>query len=300
MRKPAIGPFLLGFAAALGRAAFGQYTCSTIGGGGPPEGSVATAIAIRSNSTAVDSAGNLYTAFANRVYKVATNGTITTVAGNGTYGYSGDNGLATSAQISDPDGVAVDSTGNLYIGDTLNGRVRIVSNGGTITTFAGGGTQGLGDGGLATNASLSSPAGLAVDAAHNVYIEDKGHGLLRKVSGGVISSITTIDALGSYPFPGDGGVAVDSGGDIYLGDPVNARVLRLVPGVNVTNVTSSIANASYGVGALIPIQVAFTVSVTVTGTPQLALNSGGTANYVSGSGTSTLTFNYTVAGGQNS
>src|SRR5260370_30914108 len=80
MRKPAIGPFVLGFAAALGRAAFGQYTISTIAGGGPPEGSVATAIAIRSNSTAVDSAGNLYTAFANRVYKVATNGTVTTVA----------------------------------------------------------------------------------------------------------------------------------------------------------------------------------------------------------------------------
>src|SRR5260370_13861663 len=214
----------------------------------------------------------------NRIRKVS-GGVITTVAGNGTSGSYGDNGPATSAQISVPYGVAVGSTGNLYIGDTLNSRVRIVSNGGTITTFAGGGTQGLGDGGLATNASLSSPAGLAVDAAHNVYIEDKGHGLLRKVSGGVISSITTIAPLGSYPFPGDGGVAVDSGGDIYLGDPVNARGLRLVPGVNVTNVTSSIANSSYVVGALIPVQVAFSVRATVTGTPQLALNSGGTANY---------------------
>src|SRR5260370_29918410 len=170
MRKPAIGPFVLGFAAALGRAAFGQYTISTIAGGGPTEGSVATVIAIRSNSTAVDSAGNLYTAFANRVYKVATNGTVTTVAGNGTYGYSGDNGPATSAQISYINSVAVDSTGNLYITDTYNYRIRRVS-GGIITTVAGNGKDGYSrDNGPATSAQLNPPSAFPLTSTGRPYM----------------------------------------------------------------------------------------------------------------------------------
>ena len=123
----------------------------------------------------MDSAGNLYIADTdnNRIRKVS-NGVITTVAGNGTQGFSGDNGPATSAQLNGPDGVAVDSAGNLYIADTDNNRIRKVSNG-VITTVAGNGTSGFsGDNGPATSAQLDDPYGVAVDSAGNLYIADTG------------------------------------------------------------------------------------------------------------------------------
>ena len=91
----------------------------------------------------------------NRIRKVGTNGIITTVAGNGTHGYSGDGGAATNAELYDPSGVAVDATGNLFIADYGNNRIRKVGTNGIITTVAGNGTDGYsGDGGAATNAEL--------------------------------------------------------------------------------------------------------------------------------------------------
>jgi sugar lactone lactonase YvrE len=132
-------------------------TVAGTGTHGPSSGdnSPATSASLYSPSAvAVDAAGNLYIADTgnSRIRKVS-NGIITTVAGNGGYGFSGDNGPATSAQLYDPYGVAVDSAGNLYIADTLNGRIRKVSNG-VITTIAGNGTYGYsGDGGPATSAT---------------------------------------------------------------------------------------------------------------------------------------------------
>ena len=138
---------------------------------------------------AVDAAGSLYIAdTAPRILKVS-NGAITTVAGNGTVGFSGDNGAATGAQLYAPRGVAVDSAGNLYIADTGNQRIRKVSNG-VITTVAGGGssTGGLGDNGPATSALLNYPFGAGVDSTGNVYIEDTLDDRIRKVSNGVITT----------------------------------------------------------------------------------------------------------------
>ena len=131
---------------------------------------------------AVDSAGNLYIAdFDNNRIRKVTGGTITTVAGNGNQGSSGDGGPATSASLASPAGVAVDSAGNLYIADYWNNRVRKVS-GGTITTVAGNGVEGFsGDGGPATSASLASPARVAVDSAGNLYIADYGNYRIREV-----------------------------------------------------------------------------------------------------------------------
>jgi hypothetical protein len=193
---------------------------------------------------AVDSAGNLYVADSgnSRIRKV-TNGTIATVAGNGTQGFSGDNGVATSAQLNNPFGVAVDSIGNLYIADSGNSRIRMVSNG-VITTVAGNGAYGYsGDGGLATSAQLGGPDGVAVDSAGDLYIADTGASRLRMVSNGVI---TTVAGNGTQGFSGDGGpatsaqfkdltgVAVDSAGNLYIGDTENNRIRKVSSGVITT------------------------------------------------------------------
>ena len=120
---------------------------------------------------------------------------ITTVAGNGTYGFSGDGGDGGGAQLSLPPGCAVDSAGNLYIADTGNMRVRKVADG-VITTLAGNGTLGFsGDNGTATNAHWSNPVGVAVDSAGNVYIADTLNNRIRKVSNGVI---TTLAGTGTW------------------------------------------------------------------------------------------------------
>ena len=119
-----------------------------------------------------------------RVRKVDTSGNITTVAGNGICCYSGDGASATSAQISYGFGLAVDGSGNIYIADTNNNRIRKVS-GGNITTVAGNGTSGYtGDTGAATSAILATPFGVAVDGSGNVFIADSGNNRIREVSGG--------------------------------------------------------------------------------------------------------------------
>jgi sugar lactone lactonase YvrE len=189
------------------------------------DGALATSAQLQfPEGVAVDSAGNFYIADTGnfRVRKVlASSGIISTIAGNGLHWYSGDGGQAINAQLNSPSDIAVDNAGNLYVTDSGNSRVRVVSPGGTITTFAGGGTQGLGDGGPATSASLSRPGALATDSAGNVYIRDVGNGLLRKVSGGVINSIAAISTIqttasnGTFAFSGDGGVAVDSSFNVY-------------------------------------------------------------------------------------
>jgi uncharacterized protein (TIGR03437 family) len=178
----------------------------------------------------VDSAGNLYIADTNNtcVRKVS-NGVITTVAGGGSA--TGDNVPATSAFLYAPQGVAVDSAGNLYIAD---GRIRKVSNG-VITTVAGGGTN-FGDNVPATSAALSAPQGVAVDLAGNLYIADTRNNRVRKVSNGVINTV----AGGGSVFGDNGpatsaqlnspmGIAVDAAGNVYFADTGSFRIRVLTP-----------------------------------------------------------------------
>jgi uncharacterized protein (TIGR03437 family) len=163
------------------------------------------------SGVAVDSVGNLYFADKgnNRVRKVDTKGVITTFAGTGTAGYSGDGGLATSAKLglnltAAFQGVAVDSAGNVYIADPVNNRIRMVNSSGIISTFAGNGTPfatgslGNGDGGPPAKASVTTPYGVTVDSAGNVFIADTGHNLIRKVTGAATTggSAPTISANG--------------------------------------------------------------------------------------------------------
>lgn len=211
------------------------------GCGNPGDGGLATSAQLCSPSAvATDPQGNLYIADGQnpRIREVFPVGLITTVAGNGAAGYSGDNGPAIRAQLDGPTGVAMDTSGNLYIADTINNRVRKVSSNGTITTIAGTGTSGFsGDGGPATAALLFSPEAVAVDLTGNVYIADSANRRIRLVAGGIITTI----AGGAYTGFGDGdpayganlfapsAVLVDTSGNIYVADTANHLVRLLTP-----------------------------------------------------------------------
>lgn len=179
---------------------------------------------------AVDAAGSLYIAerFNQRIRKINPSGTISTVAGNGAAGYSGDGGPATSASLNHPVAVAVDPAGNLFIADANNYRIRKVTPAGTISTVAGNGTLGFsGDGGNAAGASIGRPDGVAVDLAGNLYLTAGSTHSIRKVNpAGIISSLATGGlAVGflNYPF----GIAADATGNLFVGDSDNYRILRV-------------------------------------------------------------------------
>jgi hypothetical protein len=192
-------------------------------------------------------------------------GIITTVAGsiNGNYGYSGDNGPATSALLNGAAGIAVDSSGNLYIADEGNDCVRKVSPSAVITTIAGNGNQGFsGDGGPGTSAELYFPSGVAVAPDGRVYIADSYNQRVRQVStNGTITTLAGVSWTGASGggFSGDGGlstsarlnvpsgVAVDSFGSVYIADMLNNRVRRILPSGIITTVAGS-GSIGYGTG----------------------------------------------------
>lgn len=184
-----------------------------------------------------DKLGNIYIADIGngRIRKISTNGHITTIAGNGLYGFSGDGGAANLASFKDPTGVTVDDSGNIFIADVFNNRIRKINLSGIITTIAGNGTAGFaGDGGAATLAELYYPTGTAIDTAGNIYIADEDNNRIRKVTKTGI--ITTIAGNGIGGFSGDGGaatnaqlnfpggVAIDAQQNVYIADASNNRI----------------------------------------------------------------------------
>ena len=205
------------------------------------DGSPATSASLSGpNGVALDGAGNLFIGyqFNNRIRKVDTSGIITTVAGDGFGGFSGDGGPATSASLREPFGVALDGAGNLFIADRRNHRIRKVDTSGIITTVAGIGSFGFsGDGGPATSASLANPAGVALDAAGNLFIADGSNNRVRKVDTSGI--ITTVAGNGSSGFSGDGGpatsanlgtpfgVALDGSGNLFISVQGNQRIRQV-------------------------------------------------------------------------
>ena len=193
---------------------------------------------------AFDSAGNVFIADTkNNVIRevVKATGDIITFAGNGTAGYTGDQGPATRAELSSPFDVAIDSAGDLFISDTGNNVVReVVEATGDIVTFAGTGTAGYsGDGGPASAALLDSPRGIAVDAAGDLFIADTNNDVIREVVKAT-GNIITFAGNGTVGFSGDGGLAtaaeiagpialaVDSAGDLFIADNGNARIREVV------------------------------------------------------------------------
>jgi sugar lactone lactonase YvrE len=217
------------------------------GNAGLGDGGPATSAQLGEPSgVAIDAAGNLFIAdtYNQRIRKVTPGGVISTVAGNGIQGYSGDGGPATSAQLSYPSGLAIDTAGNLFIADWENNCVRKVTPTGVISTVAGGGNAGLGDGGPATSAQLATPMGVAVDAAGNLFIADTGNARVRKVTpGGVINTVAGIGPWPPWYYLGDGipatsaqlsyplGVAVDAAGNLFIADTDNNRVRKVIGGV---------------------------------------------------------------------
>ena len=235
----------------------------------------------------VDSIGNLYFADTNnhRVRQIrSSTGIISTVAGNGTQGFTGDNGPATSANIDSPNGLAVDAAGNLSLADTHNGRVRQVSAAtGLITTIAGGSSRLFaGDGGVATAAGLALPRGLTVDSAGNLYIADSANHRIRRISPS--GTITTVAGEGTQTFAGDGApaiaasldtprsVAVSPDGLMTLADTANKRVRQfdsIPPPATGIHTITGIGNVTPGALSIaVPSVVAYgsgTVTTTMSG-----------------------------------
>lgn len=219
---------------------FTSFTGTRISGFNLESGSGLASQLYTPETVALDNSGNLYIADKgnHRIRKVTRSGLISTVAGNGQLGSSGDGGLAINATMNQPNGVAVDGSGNSYLSDTNNHRIRKVNSVGLITTIAGTGINGFsGDGGQGTQAELDTPGGLALDNAGNLLIADANNHRIRKLnlSTGVITTI----AGNGYGFGGDGGqaanaqlnfptsVAMDKNGNLYISDTSNNQVRKV-------------------------------------------------------------------------
>ncbi|MBI4472136.1 MAG: SMP-30/gluconolactonase/LRE family protein [Acidobacteria bacterium] len=231
------------------------------------DGSAATSAALASaGRIALDAAGNLYIAdsYNNRIRKVAAKtGVITTVAGTGVFEFDGDGGPATTARLAEPNGVAVDLAGNLFIADTGNHRIRRVDAAtGFITTFAGNGQDGFaGDGRPATEASFVSIGGMAFDRESNLFVADRANARVRKIDATTQHVITTVAGTGQLGFSGDNGpaiqaqldaptdVAVDRRGNLFIADLSRIRRVDAATGI-ITTVAGRDADGYSGDGGL--------------------------------------------------
>jgi trimeric autotransporter adhesin len=215
---------------------------------------------------AVDTGGNVYVADfgSNRVIRVTAAGAASTFAGTGVSGYSGDGGPATSAMLKGPQAVAVDNSGNVYIGDSGNNRVRVVSAG-AIRTFAGNGVAGYDRDGVAANATqVGNPVAVAADSSGSVYVSD-GSSRVRKIFANGL--IATIGGNGTIGYSGDGGnaagarfnrpvgLAVAANGNVYVADSNNNAVRVLQPLAGGIAVSAIVNGASNLVGAIAPGEV---------------------------------------------
>ncbi len=223
------------------------YVISTISGGVPPLTPAPAAFASIGDPprTAVDSDGNVYFASLHSVFKVDSTGTLIRIAGTGRYGNTGDGFAAASAQLGFPEGVAVDSAGNVYVADHDANVIRRISAAGIISTWAGTGSPGFsGDTGAAAGAQFHGPTGLAIDGADNLYVADTDNNAIRQISRD--GTIKTVAGNGQRGYGGDDrpgtdaflngpeGVAVDRAGNLYIADTFNHRIRKVTPDGKIT------------------------------------------------------------------
>lgn len=248
------------------------------------------------SGVAVDAAGNVYIADSGneRIRMIDLNGNISTLAGNGSPVFLGDNAPAKNAQLS-PFDVALDKAGNLFVADTINHRIRKINlTTNIITTVAGIGTPGYsGDGGPATSAQLELPTSMAVDGAGNLYIADNGNSVVRRVSAAT-GVINTVAGNGKFVFNVETGtalgvsidptrVAVDSSGAIYITDQFNDRIRKLTAQVPATFTIVSGNNQTGPAGSMLPVPIVVKVA-DAAGTPA----GGVTVTFTVSSGTASL------------
>jgi sugar lactone lactonase YvrE len=246
---------------------------STIAGtgqcGSTNDGGTATSAAMtRPLSLAVDAAQNIYVGYNGSVRQITLGGLITTIAGGGST--LGDGGPATSANLTDVNGIAVDSAGNIYLADTEHNLIRKVTPNGLITTLAGTGVAGNdGDGGLAIAAQLNGPTNLALDSAGNLYVADTGNSRVRMIKPD--GAIAAFAGTGTAGASGDGGpaisaqlglpvgIAVDAAGAVYIGDA--AGLVRVVTrhGVihTIAGIGSDLSNAGFSGDGATALNAAF-------------------------------------------
>ena len=235
----------------------------------------------RPSGLAVDGEGNLYVTDPSnqQIRRIDPEGTVTTIAGTGEQGFSGDGGPATEAQFAFPYAPLVDGAGNLYVSDLANYRIRRIDPEGTVTTIAGTGERGFsGDGGPATEAQILSVLSMAQDTAGNLYVSDNLR--IRRIDPEGI--ITTIAGTGERGFSGDGGpateaqfnrtygLALDGAGNLYVADISNNRIRRIDPEGTITTIAGTGERGFTGDGGpATEAQIAFPVGLTMDGADNL-------------------------------
>ena len=239
---------LSGNASPLNTLPSPTYVVSTLAGNGThgfADGNSTNAQFNLPAGAALDASGNVYIGdyLNHRIRKIDTQGTVTTLAGS-TVGFT--NAIGASAQFNLPAGVAVDSSGNVYVADSGNHRIRAITSGGTVSALAGNGIAGFTDGNSAS-AQFHSPLGVAVDSSGNVYVADSGNHRIRTItSGGTVSTLAGNGTSGfvegngtSAQFNNPQGLAVDSSGNIYVADSGNHRIRKITSAGNVTTLAGN-------------------------------------------------------------
>ncbi|PTS95558.1 hypothetical protein DBR11_21125, partial [Pedobacter sp. HMWF019] len=254
-------------------------TLAGSGYGGYADGTGAAAVFQHPAALAVDASGNVFVSDQqnHRIRKVTPAGVVTTFAGSGSIGSA--NGTGTAASFYYPIGLAFDGSGNLYVADSYNNKIRMITPAGVVSNFAGSGTQGASNG-AALSASFNKPMGVAFDQAGALYVADRYNHMVRKISSGVVSTLAGSGSIGSANGTGTAAsfnyvnsVAVDLAGNIYVVDYLNNMIRKITPAGVVTSFAgTTTAGSVNGTGSVVRYNGPYGISIDSQGNLYLAEN----------------------------